>query len=65
VAKKTGITSGEALQLNKGVKGTSIGNGALKSRHHMNKHKTVDRLSKLYTQEQGKITMAKLPSLTC
>jgi hypothetical protein len=30
VAKKSGITSGEAIQLNKGVKGTSIGNGALK-----------------------------------
>jgi hypothetical protein len=38
VAKKTGITSGEALQLNKGVKGTSIGNGALKV-GSMNKHK--------------------------
>ena len=38
MAKKIGITSGEALQLNKGKKGTSIGNGALKI-GSMNKHK--------------------------
>ena len=38
MAKKTGITSGEALQLNKGVKGTSIGNGAFKI-GSLNKHK--------------------------
>jgi hypothetical protein len=30
MAKKSGISSSEAIQLNKGVKGTSIGNGALK-----------------------------------
>jgi hypothetical protein len=32
VAKKSGINSSEAIQLNKGVKGTSIGNGALKDK---------------------------------
>jgi len=38
VAKKSGINSSEAIQLNKGVKGTSIGNGTLKI-NSMNKHK--------------------------
>jgi hypothetical protein len=38
VAKKSGMSSSEAVQLNKGVKGTSIGNGALKL-GSMNKHK--------------------------
>jgi co-chaperonin GroES (HSP10) len=28
MAKKSGMSSSEAVQLNKGVKGTSIGNGA-------------------------------------
>ena len=38
MAKKTGMSSSEAVQLNKGKKGTSIGNGALKI-NSMNKHK--------------------------
>jgi len=38
VAKKSGMSSSEAVQLNKGVKGTSIGNGAFKI-GTLNKHK--------------------------
>ena len=38
MAKKSGMDSAEALRLNKGVKGTSIGNGTLKI-GSMNKHK--------------------------
>jgi hypothetical protein len=38
VAKKSGMDSAEAIRLNRNVKGTSIGNGALKV-GSMNKHK--------------------------
>ena len=38
MAKKSGISSSEAIKLNKGVKGTSIGDGAFKI-NSMNKHK--------------------------
>jgi hypothetical protein len=38
MAKKSGISSAEAIRLNRTTKGTSIGNGTLKI-NSMNKHK--------------------------
>ena len=59
MAKKTGMSSSEAVQLNKGKKGTSIGDGALKI-NSMNKHKR--RSFKEY-RGQGRSWLK--PSLTC